>query len=100
MDGVGLGGVIFLWISFLWPIFVSAAVIRFTSVTVRSAKYWLVSIVGGYLSVWLLGLVTSYFAAKLFQNSLFLQPFYEVTLVALFLAAPVIVAFYASRKFN
>ena len=48
MDGVGTGGVVFIWIGFLWPFIVSSAYLVISKPS-RAGKYFLVSTAIGYV---------------------------------------------------
>jgi hypothetical protein len=48
MSGCGVGCVIFIWASFLWPIIVSIAFLLFKSKIIKKGKYFLVNSLVGY----------------------------------------------------
>lgn len=48
MDGIGLGGVIFIWIAFLWPVIVSSTYVLFRSdhIASNSRLWWIGTFIG------------------------------------------------------
>ena len=100
MNGVGWGGVLFIWLSFLWPIIVSVVVCFLIKKSKGTSKYWLISIFGGYFSVWLIGSTFKVITlpdlqsnSSIFENIVFVV--FGVSLVA-----PVLVSLYASKKYS
>ena len=49
MSGCGIGCVVFIWVSFLWPILVTIAYLMFKGAIRHKAKYFLASVIVGYL---------------------------------------------------
>ena len=90
MDGVGWGGMVLIWLSFLWPIVATVLVyaLKATSSPISNrAAYWLCSVVGGYISAFLVGYVMSAVAISVsFSNELL---FIALIVVSLLLSAAV-----------
>jgi|SRR5690606_22496742 len=101
MDGVGWGGVAFIWLSFLWPVVSTALVyaLKSTSLPIRNkAAYWLCSIVGGYVSIFVVGSGIGVVAVSIsFSNEMVFVPLTAVFLVVS-AAVPFGVALYVAKK--
>ena len=48
MSECGLGCIIFIWVSFLWPVIITVAYIVLKKVITRKSMYFLASIAAGY----------------------------------------------------
>lgn len=101
MDGIGWGGGVFIWLSFLWPIISTALVYALkasSSPITNKAAYWLCSIIGGYILAYVVGLVVRAIAISVsFSNE---AVFIALMVVSLLLSAvvPFGVALYVVKK--
>jgi len=68
MSGCGIECVVFIWVSFLWPILVTIAYLMFKDAIRHKAKYFFASIIAGYLL----------FAAVSFLGSFLVRQFIEI----------------------
>ena len=101
MDGVGWGGVVFIWLSFLWPIIATTFVYALKGRSlqaVQKGKYWILSIAGGYALAYIAGLGARTIAMRAMFSS-------EVALITLLLVSlllsaivPFGVALYVAKK--
>lgn len=98
MNGVGWGGVIFIWVSFLWPVFAAVVVFVTRKSVSGSFKYWATSIFGGYISVWLIGTALGFIVTPLYQGNPSLLQYFGFFVIVLSFVAPIFVSFYVSKK--
>lgn len=62
MGGCGGWCVIFIWVSFLWPILVTAGYLYFKKSITRKGKYFFINIIVGYVVYGLTNVLIMYFA--------------------------------------
>lgn len=101
MDGVGWAGVVFIWLSFLWPIIASVLIyaLKFKSAPIaRETYYWIMSIACGYTGSLIASIGIRLIAAPL----MFANDILYIVLVAVSLAVsaliPFGVSFYVANK--
>jgi len=100
MDGVGWGGVLFIWISFLWPILAALIIFVIRKDGNGSFKYWAISILGGYLFAWLIYIASSILVGLLYQSSTGAIQYFVFMSMALSFLAPLLMSFYVSKKYS
>ena len=71
MNGVGVSGVVFIWMFFLWPIFAPMVVYSFKGkIDSVNLVYWPLSIILGYVFVALLSVGSDYVSSKFLSGPL------------------------------
>ena len=105
---VGLGGVIFIWVGFLWPVIVTSLFTIFKNSAVRKRGYFALSLFGGYVSMFIGNFITVGFSniltssyllgnggesfEKYFSSSMSILGFIFIAL------PPIFIAFFVSKK--
>lgn len=101
MDGVGWGGVAFIWLSFLWPVISTAVIYALrasSSPIIHKGRYWVFSIAGGYVAAYLVGRgITAVAVRLMFSNEVAFKALIALSLIAS-AAVPFVVARFAARK--
>ena len=109
MSGCGIECVIFIWVSFLWPVLVTAAYLHFKKSITKKGKYFLINTIIGYAIYILTNILLMYFARnfinidELENSGVNLESaaniFIFVSMLILFLP-PVASSYYVAKKFS
>ena len=105
MSGCGITCVIFIWVSFLWPVIVSGAYLTIKQNIEKQGKYFLISTVLGYILLVSSNFLVSYLAAILIKGGftegkeLYVNPVIWLTVVLLYLP-PVISSHALAKKYS
>jgi hypothetical protein len=98
MDGIGIEGVFFIWLGFLWPIFAAIGLYLFRAAKIkRKGYYWFGSIFISYLATYLFGFAFTFLPSGLHSSELLLNILLIAVMLSTF-AVPILVSFYISNK--